>query len=458
MNLWNTIFTHSKSGRVLSSMVSVGGLSLVVSIAAFVKELVVAHQFGTSDAMDAFLIAFLLPSLAMNILAGAFQAAFIPEYISVREQQGKVQAMQLFSNVLYFYLILLIGFSVLLLLASPLLIPILGSSFNPGKIALSQSLFLILIPILLLTGLIKAWGSLLNAGEHFRLSAISPMITHAAAILVLLGLGGVWGIHALASGIIFGCFLESSVFIYTMRSQGYLFFPRFNAVDDSTRRIVRQYIAMILGSLFMGSTTFVDQAMAAMIGPGSVAALGYGNKGTLFIVGVSSIGLSTVILPHFSKQVAMTDWKAVRQTMLGYSRLIFIVSVPFTLGLIYFSEPIIRLVFERGAFTNTDTQLVGQIQAFYFPQIPFYILGILGVRLLSALGKNQILMIIGAVNLVANVIGNYVFMQYWGLAGIALSTSIVYVLSMFLTFLSLRKQLRNRNNLSEVKDGRKRLP
>ncbi|MFQ5729281.1 MAG: murein biosynthesis integral membrane protein MurJ, partial [Waddliaceae bacterium] len=272
-------------------------------------------------------------------------------------------------------------------------------------------------------------------------------------ILILLGLGSVWGIHALAVGMVIGCFLESAVFIYTMRSLGYPFIPKFYAFDDPTRKIIYQYMPMIVGSLLMGSTTFIDQAMAAMIGPGSVSALGYGNKGVLFIVGISSIGLSTVILPHFSKQVAMNDWKKVRHTLLAYSRVILVVTAPFTLVLIYFSEPIVTMVFERGAFTNTDTQLVGQVQAFYFPQIPFYILGILGVRLLSAIGKNQILMVIGAINLIVNVIGNYIFMQYWGLAGIALSTSIVYALSMFLVFMSLRNQLQNRQSPSEEKDG-----
>lgn len=430
-------------------MLSVGALSLAVSIVVFGKELLIAYQFGTSDAIDAFLIAFLLPSLAMNILAGAFQGAFIPEYIHVREQQGKEQAAQLFSNILCLYLFLIIVLSILLVFASPFLIPILGSSFNFEKLALSKSLFLILIPSLLFVGLIKAWGSLLNAEEHFKLSSISPIITHMAAILFLLGLGGVWGIHALAIGTVIGCFLELAVFIYMMRSRGYLLMPKFYALDGSTRRIIHQYMPMIVGSLFMGSTVFIDQAMAAMIGPGSVSALGYGNKGVLFIVGISSIGLSTVILPHFSKQVAMNDWKKVRHTLLAYSRVILVVTVPFTLVLIYFSEAIVKLVFERGAFTNIDTLLVGQVQAFYFPQIPFYILGILGVRLLSALGKNQTLMVISGINLFVNVIGNYILMQYWGLAGIALSTSMVYALSMCLIFVALRNQLRNKNTPSE---------
>ena len=80
------------------------------------------------------------------------------------------------------------------------------------------------------------------------------------------------------------------------------------------------------------------------------------------------------------------------------------------------STNIIGLIFERGAFTQGDTQLVSQIQTFYLLQIPFYVLGVMGVRLLSALKKNQVLMAISAINLVANIVGNYVFMHYLGVA------------------------------------------
>ena len=89
----------------------------------------------------------------------------------------------------------------------------------------------------------------------------------------------------------------------------------------------------------------------------------------------------------------------------------------------------VHLVFERGKFTETDTQIVGQIQAVYGLQIPFYIWGILFVRLLSAMTANHILMFGAFLNFFLNIVLNYVFMQYWGVVGIALSTACVYVFS-----------------------------
>jgi putative peptidoglycan lipid II flippase len=103
---------------------------------------------------------------------------------------------------------------------------------------------------------------------------------------------------------------------------------------------------------------------------------------------------------------------------------------------------LIRIVFQRGAFTAADTTVVGHVQAFLSLQIPFYILGQLGVRLISALKRNSVLMVIAGVNLTLNVIFNLILMRYWGVGGIALSTSLVYVVSCTLIYISIGNSLR----------------
>jgi putative peptidoglycan lipid II flippase len=176
-----------------------------------------------------------------------------------------------------------------------------------------------------------------------------------------------------------------------------------------------------------------------------VAALSYGNRMVSLIIGVGSLALGTAIFPHFSRMVATGDWTGVRSTVRAYGRLIILISLPTTLALVYFSDPIVTLLFERGAFSSGAAQLVGRVQALYLLQVPFYLLGIMGVRLLSALKKNHVLMGISAINLFINVIANYVFMRYLGLAGISLSTSVVYCVSAGLIYLFLRPCLRKEN-------------
>lgn len=419
-----------------------GGLTFFARMASLAKELVVANQFGTSDALDAFLIAFLLPSFTINVIAGSFNASLIPTFIQVREKNGKRAAQRLFSSVMVWSIVLLLGLSCLLAIAAPYVLPILGSGFGTEKIALTRSLFNLLLPILFFSGLATIWASILNAGERFALAAIVPMITPGITVIVLLMAGKIIGIYALVLGTVGGFVLEAGLLFVGLRRQGFSLMPHWYGMDTAMKKVLGQYVPMTAGALLMGSTSFVDQSMAAMLVPGSVSVLNYGNKVTAFILGIGSLALSTAVFPHFSRMVAIKDWIGVRLTLKTYARLVFFTTVPVALVFICFSELIVRLLFERGAFTAIDTLFVAKVQIFYLIQVPFYMMGMIGVRLLSALLKNQVLMVISAINVITNIVGNCVFMNYLGVAGISLSTSVVYIISMSLIFLSLNSQLR----------------
>jgi putative peptidoglycan lipid II flippase len=120
------------------------------------------------------------------------------------------------------------------------------------------------------------------------------------------------------------------------------------------------------------------------------------------------------------------------------------------MGLVAFSHPLIRIIFQRGAFTAADTGVVGRVQAFLSLQIPFYFLAQLGVRFISALKRNSVLMVIAGVNMVLNIIFNLILMRYAGVAGIALSTSFVYVVSCVLVYASIARSLRRLDAIEEA--------
>ena len=179
----------------------------------------------------------------------------------------------------------------------------------------------------------------------------------------------------------------------------------------------------------MGGTTLVDQAMATPLGQGSVSALNYGIKLSSLILQTGALAVGTAVLPYFSRMIAHEDWRAVRSTLRTYLGLAILASTAMSLFLILFSTPLVRLLFERGAFTAEDTALVSQIQALYALQIPFYIGGIIMVRLISAMKANYLLTIGAVVSLVLNIVLNLLFIEWFGVAGIALSTSGVYLVA-----------------------------
>jgi putative peptidoglycan lipid II flippase len=140
--------------------------------------------------------------------------------------------------------------------------------------------------------------------------------------------------------------------------------------------------------------------------------------------------------------VASQDWEGISHTLKRYLLIIFLITIPFAAFLFIFSQPIVELFFQRGSFTSKDTVLVAQIQAFYALQIPFYIANILVVKLISSMQKNQLLMWVSGFNLIINILGNYVFMQWLGIKGIALSTSCVYLFSFLYLLIAANKEIK----------------
>jgi putative peptidoglycan lipid II flippase len=439
LDWWDAWQKRSVNASIFGAMVTVGGITMCVKLAAVVKDVVIAMQFGTSDALDAFLIAFVLPAFAINLIGGSLNAALIPTYIQVQEQEGTQAAQRLLSSVMVWTIGVLMALSVLLALTSPYLLPLMGSGFTTDKLALVQSLYYMMLPTLILSGIATIWSALLNACDRFALAAIVPVATSLVTVLLVVGMAGQWDSYTIALGMVVGALVETAVLGWGLSREGVSLVPQWHGASPAVKQVLGQYVPMVAGAFLMGGVNLVSQSMAAMLSPGSVSALSYGNKVTNLMLGIGALAVSTAVLPHFSRMVAVRDWRGLRHTLLTYSRWLLIGTLPVTVALIYYSEPVVALVFQRGAFSAEDTHLVGQIQVMYLLQVPLYVVSMLFVRLISALKANQVFMWGNAINLSICILLTYVLMQRFGVFGIALATSLMYLISCgFLLCVSLQ--------------------
>jgi putative peptidoglycan lipid II flippase len=434
---------RSVNQRIFGAAMIVAMGTILVKILAIVKELVVAYQFGTATELDAFLIAYTIPSFLINIIAGTFNSALMPTYIKVREQEGIDAAKKLFAGATVWSIGLLVATTLIMLVTMPLYLPALTQGFSPEKLALTNGLLLAVAPMLLLSGIGTIWGAVLNAGERFGLVALAPMLTPALTMILLFGFKS-WGVFNLSIGMVLGQLAEMLIIGMVLTRQGFSLRPQWYGFDSHLQEVASQYGPAIVGSFLMCSTGLIDQSMAAMLPAGNVAALNYGSRIVTLPIIIASTALSTAVMPYFSRMVATEDWPNIRKSFKHYLGLIFLASAPLTGLIIFGSETIVRLLLQRGSFTPEDTLVVAQIQSCFAIQIPFYIGCMLIVRLVSAMRTNKIMMWGSAGNLAVNIGLNYLLMQWLGVAGIALSTSCVYIFSFFfLLFFVLR-------NLKEI--------
>jgi len=252
----------------------------------------------------------------------------------------------------------------------------------------------------------------------------------------------VFGVWALPIGMVLGSFCECVVLIFALLKRGIHIVPRWNSDTPAVRVVRAQYIPLLVGSVLSSGVFIVDQTMAARLKPGSVAALGFGNRIVNVVVGLTAVSLSAAVIPYFSEMVARRQWSECRHTLSTYARLIAFVTIPICLGIALFSHPIVRLLFQRGLFTAVDTAVVARVQTMYAFQIPFYAVGLLYIRLLTALNRNDLVMASALINLTLDVIFNIVCIKFFGLPGIALSTSLFYAGSLFFAVVVCGRALR----------------
>jgi putative peptidoglycan lipid II flippase len=429
----------SVNGRIFTAAIIIGALASLVKIVSLAKEILIARIFGAGDTLDAFYVAILLPGFLSSIMVNSFSPAFIPTYIQVRETEGDLAAQRLFSSVAAFNLAALLGVSLALTVTAQWLLPIIGSGFGPEKLALTRTLLFVSIGSMSVAGLSTSWRAMLNARECFALTALAPIMNPVIIFIAIVASSGSQRIYALALGTVFGAVGELALAGYGLWRRGIPIIPRWYGLTGPVRQVLRQAAPAAAGALLMGSTALVDQSMAAMLGSGSVAALNYANKVTPLLLSIGISSLATAVLPSFSRLSANQDWAGLRHVLNTYTNLIALVTVPLTVVLIIFSEPLITTFFQGGAFTAQDAHLVARVQSLLFLQLPFYAIGILYVNAISSLRRNQILMWGTTISISVNILLNLLFMRILGLPGIALSTSGVYLVAFFyLRFMLMR--------------------
>jgi putative peptidoglycan lipid II flippase len=431
--------------RIVADTVLVGFLLSVVKALGGVKVILTGRVFGASDAMDAYLVALLLPAFCAEAIAGSLSPALVPALVDARASGGAAASQRLYRGVLALVLAVLLTLALLFAAASPLLLNILALGFPPAKRLFAQHLFLCLLVTLPLSGLNATWRAVLNSQGRFFVAALAPAATPILTVLWLLTAADRWSVWGLVAMFLTGAAIEACTLTVAVRVSNpvsdHPLQPAWQGWDPRLRGVIEQYLPVMFLAAIMTGRILIDQSMAATLGPGSVAALDYGTRLTIVLLSIGTTAVGTAVLPHLSQMAASSDWPGLRRTIRSYGRLLLFAAVPATAILIAASEPLVRLVFERGAFGAQLSARVAHIQQFSLLQIPFALVLSLLLRLAASLKANKLLLRVALVAFLAGMAGNYLLMKPLGLPGIALAGAGVQLLSLVLMASLLRGQI-----------------
>jgi putative peptidoglycan lipid II flippase len=424
----------ARSGSRLARSAGVIGLATMSSrVLGLVREQVLAYFFGAGNAMDAFIIAFRIPNLLRDLFAeGAMSAAFVPAFTRQLTLNGKPRAWQLGNHVTNGLLLVTIPLVILGMLFAEPLVRLYAADYaaEPGKLEDTILLTRIMLPFLTVVAVASVLMGMLNALRHFFVPALAPAMFNVGTILCVVTLGGVMvglglpPIAAAAVGTLVGGLGQIALQWPLLRREGFRYQRGLDVSDPDLRRVAVLMGPAIVGLAAVQVNLFVNSVLATGEGTGAVSWLSYAFRLMYLPIGLFGVSIATAAIPGISTHAARGDLTEMRRAVSRGLRMMLMLNVPATFGLVALAAPIVALVFERGQFTASDTSATAAALVFYAPGL----IGYSAVKLVSpafyALQDSRTPVIVSVLTMVLNVVLNVALVDVMGYRGLALGTAM----------------------------------
>jgi putative peptidoglycan lipid II flippase len=424
----------------------VGAATLVSRILGFLRDLVVARAFGAGPATDAFFVAFRLPNLLRRLVAeGALSAAFIPVFTEYATKRTRADNLQMLRAVSGLMVLLLGALTVVGILAAPWILRVMAPGFfaDPAVGTLTIGLTRLMFPYLFLVGLAAVAMGILNAQRQFMVPALSPVALNvgiiAGALLIAPRLAE--PVMGLAVGVLLGGIGQLVVQLPSVWRRGLLATPRLALGHPAVRRILKLMAPVIVGQSASHLGTVVNTIIASFLAAGSVSYLYYADRLIEFPLGVFGVAIATAVLPTLSEQAARRDPQALRETLSFALRLATFVSVPAAVGLFILSEPIVRVLYERGRFGPVDTAGTAAAVAMYAVGIVGLSITRVAVQAFFAMGDTRTPVKVSVGSMALNCVVAAALAQTHGHVGVAFANSTSATANALALAILLRRKL-----------------
>ena len=461
------------SSRLARSAGLISIATMASRLLGVAREAVLARVFGASaDAsMDAFNVAFRVPNLVRDLFAeGAMTAAFVPTFTRTLNQDGREAAWRLGNLVLNTLVIattVLVVIGILfaepitrLLAATDFTSPLLrllgfdapvpaatGFDLVEGKLALTVQLTQIMMPFLTTIAVAVAMMGMLNSLNRFFVPALSPAMFNVATIVCAYALVpympsiGLAPVAGIAIAAILGGLGQVAVQWPSLRREGFRYRPVLDFADPGLREILRLMGPGTLGLAAVQINVVVNTSLAATQEQGAVSWLQYAFRLMYLPIGLFGVSIATAALPDLSRQATEADKSAMRSTISSGLRLMLMLNVPATIGLMVLAQPIVELILEHGRFTSKDTVATAMALMFYAPGLVGYSAVKLASPSFYALRDSRTPVIISMASVTLNLILNLVLVRVMGYRGLALGTAISAIFNALVLLVLLGRRI-----------------
>ncbi|TNF36246.1 MAG: murein biosynthesis integral membrane protein MurJ [Gammaproteobacteria bacterium] len=438
--------------KLLKSTFLVGMMTLLSRFLGLARDIIFALMFGASGGTDAFFVAFKIPNFMRRLFAeGAFSQAFVPVLSEYKETRSREELLDLINHVAGTLGGILLLISSIGVAAAPLMVMLFAPGFwdDPLRYQLTADMLRISFPYIFFIALVAFAGGILNSFHQFAVPAFTPVLLN----LCLIG-AAVWvspwfeqPVMALAWGVAAAGLSQLLFQIPFLIKLGLMPIPKIRRGHEGVSKIIKLMIPAIVGSSVAQINLLLDTIIASFLVAGSVSWLYYSDRLVEFPLGVFGIALATVILPNLSQQHARQSREEFNKTLDWALKLVTLIAIPASLGLLILAGPLLATLFNYGAFDLHDAEMASLSLMAYSLGLPAFIL----IKVLApgyyARQDTRTPVRIAITAMIANMVMNIAFVVPMVMldipgphSGLALATSASAYLNAAMLYFGLRKQ------------------
>jgi len=436
----------AKAGRLARSTAFFSIATAASRVAGLVREIVAAGYFGVTGPMSAFTVAFQVPNLIRALFAdAALQPAFVPIFTEQIERGKVKEAFRLASTMLLLVTMVLGAITAIFILGASFIMPLFAPGFTAATESLMVVLSRIIFPILILLGVTGVVVGILNSYDRFGAFAISPFFWNVGIIAVVVATVPLFPedkqIYAYALGVLAGTVIQLLIPTWDLRNTPFRFTFKVDFRDPNVRRVLLLMVPVTLSLGLINFNLLVNSFFGSLVSDEGPAAIDKAFRIYQLPQGIFSVAIATVLFPTLARFATRRDWDSLRQTLGKGMRQIVFVLLPATAAILVLSEPMTRVVFERGEFGPDQTVLVSGALFWFAFSLPTNGMFLLLSRTFFGLQQPWIPTWIAAGNLAVTAGASALLYKPFGLPGIVGATAIATAVSVLAQTVMLRPRV-----------------
>lgn len=416
-----------------SAIVFSFALAVMLKLIGLTKEMVLAYHFGVGKILDFYVFSLLCILFFVNPIAGNIGLILTEKFIA------NTKFGLIYSSAIYLKMLVITFVLFLAVLSSYLII---GFAYvyvnNLQDVLLLESWQLILFSFsMVFSALAVVNGAVFTAQKKFitfnALPAITPSIIILFVIFDILNNG----LFSLFAGTFIGFGVEMCLgflLLSNLISRPKQNFKKVLAKVEAIK--IKEFSSLFFASMIMSGCIVTDQFMATLAGEGAVSMINFGTRLAFGLVSVISV-LWLVLYPKFTELIVNKMFESTKKLYTSSVLTVFLLSIPFCIFLSFFSTDIARILFGGGAFTSADVNMVAYLQSVYVFYIPLYAVCLISMRLSNSFRNYHYVLLGNSITLVCNISINFVFIKWFGVAGIAYATIVAYSISATFWFVAM---------------------